>query len=84
MGDGVGSVACTDFPLISCAFRALLHSLALCPCPLQYRQRFCTIHRSHSVCINLPCTVRCQVTGDVLGAGDDSGVVVRALDGGFL
>jgi len=24
------------------------------------------------------------VTGDVLGAGDDSGVVVRALDGGFL
>ena len=56
----MGSVVCAALPLVSLAFRALLHSLALCPCPPQYRQRPCAIRRSRSVCVSPPCVVRWQ------------------------
>ena len=87
---GVDSVSHTALPLASLAFRALLHSLALCPCPPQYRQRPCAIPWSRSVCVNLPCVVRWWVTGRLpMGSRVDElvdktgtpGVVLRTLVG---
>jgi hypothetical protein len=67
MGTDAGAVICAALPIVSLDFRALLHSLALCPCPPQYRHKPCAIRRSPSVCVNPPCTVRWWVTGGLLG-----------------
>jgi hypothetical protein len=60
------SVVLATLPVFSRAFCALLHSLALCPVPPQYRQRPCAIRRSRSVCVSPPCGVRCAVMGDAV------------------
>jgi hypothetical protein len=67
MGTDAGAVNCAALPIISLDFRALLHSLALCPCPPQYRHKPCAIRRSRSVCVNPPCTVRWWAMGGLLG-----------------
>jgi hypothetical protein len=66
MGANAGMVNCAALPVVSLDFRALLHSLALCPCPPQYRHKPCTIRRSRSVCVNPPCVVRWRATGGLL------------------
>jgi hypothetical protein len=66
MGTDAGAVNCAALPVVSLDFRALLHSLALCPCPPHYRHKPCTIRRSRSVCVNLPCTVRWWAMGGLL------------------
>ena len=84
----MGSVVCAALPLVSLAFCALLHSLALCPCPLQYRQRPCAIRRSRSVCVSPPCAVRWWATvglpgesrvDEVVDVAGAPGVVLRTL-----
>jgi hypothetical protein len=67
MGTDAGAVNCAALPVVSLDFCTLLHSLALCPCPPQYRHKPCAIRQSHSVCVNPPCAVRWRVTGGLLG-----------------
>ena len=67
MGTDSDEVSCATLPVISLAFCALPHSLTLCPCPPQYRQRPRTICWSCLVCINPPWAVRWCVMGGELG-----------------